>query len=207
MEDSYTPIHNDVLEALAQINLSPYETRVLLAIWRKTYGFKDPKTGNRKKKDKISGSQLTKITHLDRRLVSRALKGLENKFVISRDDKGIGFSKKFMKNLSSVEMTPVISRDDNLSSVEMHTKENKRKLKNNVSKNSEKIKYYAELLAKELNDDKSIAFYKQAVAQFDPHQLLQKAKEIVKDGGAKNPGAVFTAWYLEEAKKLLVKSM
>lgn len=140
MNDHHTPIHNEVLEALAKINLSPYETRVLFVIWRKTYGFIDKTTGLRKKIDWIAGSQISEMTGLDRRHVSRALKGLKEKHVISRDDNKTGFSKEFMKLMSSVEMTkeemssvetppvemtPTPSRDDKLSSVEGHTKETK----------------------------------------------------------------------------------
>lgn len=143
MTDNYTPIFNEVLEALCKINLSPYETRVLFCIWRKTYGFIDPITKLRKKYDWLAGSQISQMTKLDRRYVSRALKGLKNKNVISRDDKKTGFSKQFMSLMSSVEMTiisrddkkdvknvpvemtPTPSRDDNLSSVEGHTKEKK----------------------------------------------------------------------------------
>lgn len=140
MLDQYTPLHNEVLEALCMINLSPYETRVLFAIWRKTYGFIDRSTGLRKKVDYIALSQFVDLTGLDKRHVSRALKGLKTKNIISRDDKKTGFSKQFMKLMSSVEMikeetssvetvpvemmtTP--SRDDKSSSVEGDTKENK----------------------------------------------------------------------------------
>jgi len=115
MNDQYTPIHNEVLEALAKINLAPYEIRVLFVIWRKTYGFIDKKTGLRKKFDWIAGSQITEMTGLDRRLVYRALQGLKKKNVISRDDNKTGFSKEFMRLMSSVEMTNkenVISSDD-----------------------------------------------------------------------------------------------
>lgn len=105
MTDHYTPIHNEVLEALCKINLSPYEIRVLFAIWRKTYGFVDRKTGLRKKYDYIAVSQFVDLTGLDRRHISRALKGLKTKNVISRDDKKTGLSKEFMRLMSSVEMT------------------------------------------------------------------------------------------------------
>jgi phage replication O-like protein O len=145
MNDNYTPIHNDVLEALSKINLSSYETRVLFCIWRKTYGFIDPKTKQRKKIDWISGSQISEMTGLDRRYVSRVLKSLKDKNVISRGDKKTGFSKEFMKTmssvevtndkkepeiLSSVEVTPVLSTGDSLSSVQGHTKENKENIQN-----------------------------------------------------------------------------
>jgi len=143
----FTPIHNDVIEALCKINLSPYETRLLFAIFRKTFGYIDKKTNTRKKNDWISGSQLSKMTELDRRLVHRALKGLEKKNVINRDDKKIGLTKRFMKimsskemtinnSMSSVAMTPVISSDDNLSSVAMHTKEKKENIKERLISNN-----------------------------------------------------------------------
>ena len=105
MNDYYTPLHNLVLEALCKINLTSYETRVLFAIWRMTYGFVDKNTGKRKKFDFISTSQMAIITHLDKRHVSRALHGLKTKSVIYRDDKKTSFSKQFMKLLSSREMT------------------------------------------------------------------------------------------------------
>ena len=31
-------------------------------------------------------------------------------------------------------------------------------------------------------------------SKYDPTHLLQKAAEIVADGGARNPGAVFVDW-------------
>lgn len=150
-KDKFTPIHNEVLESLAKINLSPYESRVLYVIFRKTYGFIN-KDRSRKKSDWIAYSQITEISNLDKRHIARALKGLIRKKVISRDDKQLGFSKGFMKEItvnnkekssvemtnkvisrddkqvskvSSVGMTGVISRDDKKSSVEMNTKESK----------------------------------------------------------------------------------
>ena len=57
LEDGYTQISNELLEALCWMNLSPYEWRVLLWILRKTYGWK-------KKTDWISLSQFSKETGL-----------------------------------------------------------------------------------------------------------------------------------------------
>lgn len=67
-------------------------------------------------------------------------------------------------------------------------------INNNVSKAPEKIEYYSKELAKKLHDEKSISFYKQACLRHDPDLLLRKAHEIVGDGAAKNPGAVFVSW-------------
>lgn len=106
MTDYYAPIFNEVLEALCRMNLSSYETRVLMAIWRRTYGFIDTKTGERKKYDLISVSLLSEMCDLDKRHISRALKGLKEKNVICRDDKKTGFSKNFMRLTSSVQGIP-----------------------------------------------------------------------------------------------------
>jgi hypothetical protein len=54
--------------------------------------------------------------------------------------------------------------------------------------------YFAGLLAGKLGDQKSLTYYKIACQRSNPHQLLQKASEIMADGGARNPGAVFADW-------------
>jgi|GEM_PF-2406086 len=78
IEDGYTRLANEILEALCVINLSAYEFRVLMAIFRKTYGYQ-------KKEDNISLSQIAAITHLSRSFVSRALRKLEFKGLIAVD--------------------------------------------------------------------------------------------------------------------------
>jgi DNA-binding Lrp family transcriptional regulator len=71
---------------------------------------------------------------------------------------------------------------------------------NNVRKNpvinadKDKVGYYAEELADKLNDHKSLSYYRIVCARYNPNKLLQKASEIVKDGGARKPGAVFAHW-------------
>lgn len=76
VENGYTRIANELLEALCRINLSPYEDRVLMAIMRKTFGF--GKSG-----DAISIRQLSELTHLDFRHTHRALKSLVSRQIIS----------------------------------------------------------------------------------------------------------------------------
>jgi hypothetical protein len=74
------------------------------------------------------------------------------------------------------------------------TKEITRRKKVNVDIENARIQYYAQLLADTLGDQKSIPFYMNACRRYDPHELVRKAKEIVADGGARKPGAVFAAW-------------
>jgi hypothetical protein len=77
---------------------------------------------------------------------------------------------------------------------------------NNVKKknakekeNEERVAYYAELIADKLGDRKSLSYFKLACRRYQPERLLQKASEIVSDGGAKNPAAVFASWLKNES--------
>lgn len=121
LENGYTPIANEIVEALMKVNLSPYESRVLWFLFRKTYGWN-------KKTDRIALSQFSERIGLDRRLVHRAIRKLSSKkmIVINKDDTfkiRYGFQKDYRKwKLSSKKMT-VINRDDEVSSVEIPTKE------------------------------------------------------------------------------------
>ena len=58
----------------------------------------------------------------------------------------------------------------------------------------DQVEYYAKLLADKLNDQKSLSYYRLVCARYNPAMLLQKAAEIVGDGGARKPGAVFVDW-------------
>lgn len=85
-ENGYTPIANEIMEQLCKINLSSYQSRLLFAVWRKTYGYN-------KKEDWLSNSQLVELTGLKKQHVSRAKKELiERKLVTSTGDK-IQFNK------------------------------------------------------------------------------------------------------------------
>jgi phage replication O-like protein O len=134
LEDGFTRIANEIIEVLARINLSPYESRVLWFVLRKTYGW-------RKKSDWIAASQMRAgLGGLDRRNIFRALKGLsgKNMIVISRDDAHkpkYSFQKDYSKwRVSSKKTQDVVCIDTprhlyrhTVSSVETHTKETKTK--------------------------------------------------------------------------------
>jgi len=95
VEEGHTDIANEILEALWRVTLSSHETRVLLYLLRKTYGW-------HKKTDWIALSQFSKDIGIDRRNVFRALKKLSSKqmIVVYKDDKGnptYGFQKNYEK--------------------------------------------------------------------------------------------------------------
>ena len=61
------------------------------------------------------------------------------------------------------------------------------------------MRYFADLLAGALNDRRSLAYYRSVCRKHDAIRLLDKAKQIVADGGARKPAAVFAAWLKKEA--------
>jgi len=86
IEDGYTKIANDILENLCKINLSAYQTRILLLIFRKTYGYN-------KKEDWISVSQIVEITGLYKSHVSRTKKELLLRGLVTSNGNKIAFQK------------------------------------------------------------------------------------------------------------------
>lgn len=74
-----------------------------------------------------------------------------------------------------------------------HTFNNVR-IKPVINQDKDKVEYYAQLLADKLHDQKSLSFYRIVCARYKPDKLLQKATEILKDGQAKKPAAVFVHW-------------
>lgn len=105
-ENGYTPIANELMEALVKYKIPSSEIRCLLFILRKTYGYN-------KKTDAISLSQFVKATSLNRKAVSRALKNLNFKNLIYVQKGGVKndtiltskyrFNKRYKSWLSSVK--------------------------------------------------------------------------------------------------------
>jgi len=77
-ENGHIDIANDIAEALARIQLSGYESRILWVILRKTYGW-------HKKMDFISITQFEKCTKLKRRHVVRSLQRLLERNIITKN--------------------------------------------------------------------------------------------------------------------------
>jgi phage replication O-like protein O len=89
LENGYTQIAHEILEAFAKINLSPYESRLAWFVIRKTYGW-------HKKTDWIALSQIVEGTGIDKRNVWRTIKSLERRNIIIRPDpRHIGFQKDY----------------------------------------------------------------------------------------------------------------
>ena len=87
-EDGFTKIANELLDALIRTNFSGYQRRVLDAIIRKTYGFN-------KKQDHIAYSQIIEMTEIKMPHVSRALKELRQRQIVTKGGNKIGINKDY----------------------------------------------------------------------------------------------------------------
>lgn len=81
IENGYTRIANELLDAIISHPFSRREYAVLMAIVRMTYGYN-------KKEDAISGWQLSEITGIDRSHVSKTINDLVQKNIIKKSDSG-----------------------------------------------------------------------------------------------------------------------
>lgn len=131
-EDGYTPIANEILDALVQAPFLGAELRVILYIIRKTYGFG-------KTEDGISLTQFEHATNQSRPTVVKAIKNLQLvntiELVNSGNSKNSFNIYKFNKNYESWKLvnTCQLVKRNNLTSKEkakklvntcQHTKEN-----------------------------------------------------------------------------------
>ena len=128
-ENGFTPIANELLEALAKYRIPGEQRQCLDVILRKTYGFN-------KKQDAISLSQFVEMTGINRQNVIRAIKGLLSKKIIRviKKDNKLSHIYEFNKyynqwqSLSkkitlSKKIMNVIKKDNLSLSKKIHTKD------------------------------------------------------------------------------------
>ena len=221
-----TPIPDEIFDEL-MADLTGAELKVLLYICRRTFGFK--KESDSISLNQISSGIVTRDgrvldngTGLSKRHVQRALKVLEEKNIVrvtrKLDESGaneinvyslnfidrLGTKSPYGRDILNIGVETPVSTTTNRTqqTVNNNVKRQREKKKNKQRAMSEdEVAYYAQQIAEKLGDTKSISFYKQAVLRHNPHTLLQKAHEIVADGGAKNPGAVFVDWLKKQSGK------
>lgn len=80
-EDGYTPIANELLEAILKADFSKRQLLVIMAIARMTYGYS-------RKADALSGWQIASMINIDRSHVSKTLNELHELNVINKLETG-----------------------------------------------------------------------------------------------------------------------
>ncbi len=87
-ENGHIDFANEIAEVLAKTQLSGYESRVLWVIWRKTWGW-------HKKEDWISNSQIVASTELKKSHISRTLKRLRERNIVTKNGNKWSFNKYY----------------------------------------------------------------------------------------------------------------
>jgi phage replication O-like protein O len=163
VENGYTRIANELMEALARIRIPGEARQIVDTIFRKTYGFN-------KKEDMISLSQFCLTTGMKKSACSRAIKTVSTmNIIIKKDNGGIHFysiNKDFetWKPLSK-KITHIIEKDNG---------GKEKAFKNNNLLNQE-------ALSKKIKGGKSLSKKIMSVIEKDNIQktILQKTKENI----------------------------
>lgn len=90
IENGYTRIANELMEALMKTNFNPYQIRILWAIWRITWGW-------HKKEDWISNHQLVDMTGIHKAHVSRTISQLITRKIVTKSGNKIAFNKDYQQ--------------------------------------------------------------------------------------------------------------
>lgn len=91
IEYPFTAVPNALFPALVKVSFSPYEWRVILCIWRKSWGYQQ-------KGCLSSYRDLASLTRLDIRNVHRTVKALVDKNVLLKQTRGKGTYFSFNAN-------------------------------------------------------------------------------------------------------------
>lgn len=127
LENGYTKIANELLDAMCRLHLTGNQWMVLHAIIRRTYGWN-------KKEDWISGSQIAEMTGLHRSRVCESLRELQQLRVILRDGNHTGVQKDYTiwnvtenRNIQNVteNRNTVTEKRNKVLRNSRHTKDNK----------------------------------------------------------------------------------
>lgn len=90
-ENGFTPVANEIIENLCQLRLSGYEWQIIMVVLRKTYGWNKPH-------DRISLSQFSQMTKIQMPHVSRTLKKLIKKNIITQIGNSYPLNYSFQKD-------------------------------------------------------------------------------------------------------------
>lgn len=139
IDDGYTRIANELLEAIASADLTARQLKLMLAYIRKTYGFN-------KKTDRIADEQIAQLTGLSRQNVNKAKKELISMNCLFMDGSQIGVNKEVsawhfskclqVSNLVSKLETPSVFKleTNEVSKPETHKRHSLKTKKDNTNK-------------------------------------------------------------------------
>ena len=179
LENGYTPIANELLEALFKSELSRCEYQIVLAIIRKTYGY-------HKKMAELSNSQLALMTGIDRRNVGRTIRALSEKNILLRgtntNTHTIGLNKQYKEWFLPKMPVQLASR-----SIKSDVMADVNKTESDVSHDVELLEHdyknvpdllQTDVTTDALTDVKNVHFAVKTDVMGDTHKIKYKESEI-----------------------------
>jgi len=128
--ETFTKVPNKMIKELVKTNLSPYESRYVWALLRKTYGF-------HKSVDRITNSQFVKETGIRKEHITRTEKKLLEKKIINKNYRQIGFNTNYgmwPKGIVVADLGDIVADSGNQSlPIKVNTKEIKKTIQKKVS--------------------------------------------------------------------------
>lgn len=116
-ENGYTPIANELLDALCRLHLSGSEWSYLHALIRKTYGFN-------KKEDWVTNSQICTLTGMRKERVSEAKRSLISKNIVTEKRNKISIQKDYERwQELRKSVTKVTEKRNSELRISVHTKD------------------------------------------------------------------------------------
>lgn len=185
VENGYTKIANELIEALSSAKLNGSEFKVVLAIIRKTYGY------NSKVKD-ISLVELTEATGLNHKAVSRTLNALKARRIIFRNNSRTGINKHYKEWLGSVKSDTVkldTVKTDTGNSVKFDTVGSVKGdtapihyIKENIKENKKKPAAHSQTLKKAASQQNDDATQYRDATQYDDEPYETYLEELTRKG-------------------------
>ncbi len=180
-EDGHVDIANEIVEALAKTQLSGYEGRVLWIIFRKTYGW-------HKKEDWITNTQIAEMTGIAESHISRTIKILIQRKIVTKIGKKISFQKDYDKwvklpKLVSKEKLPIL--DKNIPKlVNEYTKIGKEKLPKKVDTKEKKETITKEIISSQIENLLSLfpAMIKERIQIYWDNAAQKNKTGIITEG-------------------------
>lgn len=134
--DKYTKIPNEIMNTLMRTNFSAYQIRVLWVIWRKTYGWN-------KASDYISNSQLVSMTGIRKQHISRAVKELVIRNIVTKSGYKIAFNENYSQWRELPKQVTVTNSGNEVTSTGEHKRNYNKK---NYNKRNNKANFDSEIL-------------------------------------------------------------
>lgn len=179
IDDGYTRIANELLEAVMAADLTARQLKVVLAVIRKTYGFG-------KKLDRITNTQIEKMTGIHHTHICKAKNDMIAMNIIVSVGNQIGVNKvisEWNTDISRVSETLANSANKRLAEVandhkptQLNTKETIQKIKENTplppeGECTEKVSKPEKRKPVRINFDEFMVAYNEAVGEQLPHAV------------------------------------